>query len=134
MDLLSQDLITIIVPIYNVERYLKQCILSIQLQTYRNLEIILVDDGSKDASGNICDEFAGNDMRIRAIHQKNTGLSAARNIGIDVAQGKYIMFIDSDDYIAPDCIEKLYNALIETDGQMSVCDYAKVDENVEFVH
>lgn len=104
------ELISIVVPVYNVENYLKKCVNSILNQTYAYIEIILVDDGSSDQSGIICDCFADEHENIRVIHQKNGGLSSARNAGIDVARGKYISFIDSDDYIDSDFIEKLYIA------------------------
>ena len=92
-------LISVIVPIYNVEEYLNECVDSILNQTYKNLEIILVDDGSTDKSGIICDDYAKIDSRIKVIHKKNGGLSDARNVGIDRALGEFIIFIDSDDYI-----------------------------------
>ena len=93
------DLITVIVPIFNVENYLSKCIESIIKQTYRNLEIILVDDGSTDDSPIICDKYAKLDSRIKVIHKLNGGLSDARNCGMRIAQGRYIAFVDSDDYI-----------------------------------
>lgn len=97
--------ISVIVPVYNVEKYLVRCVDSIVNQTYENLEIILVDDGSPDASGSICDSFT--DPRIRVIHKENGGLSSARNAGLDIATGDYIGFIDSDDWIAPDMYETM---------------------------
>ena len=93
------ELISLIVPAYNAESYVAECLESIQNQTYMNLEIILVDDGSKDTSGDICDQYAAYDERIKVIHQENGGLSAARNTGIEAANGDYIAFVDSDDYI-----------------------------------
>ena len=90
--------ISIIVPIYNVEKYIRKCIESIINQTYRNIEIILVDDGSPDNCGKICDEYAKKDSRVKVIHKKNGGLSDARNKGTEVATGEYIMYVDSDDY------------------------------------
>ena len=106
---MDKDLISIIVPIYNVEKYIKKCIDSIINQTYTNLEIILVDDGSPDNCGKICDKYKEKDDRIKVIHKKNGGLSDARNAGIDIATGEYITFIDSDDYVAENYIEVLYN-------------------------
>lgn len=103
----EKPLISVIVPIYQVEKYLKQCLDSILNQTYRNLEIILIDDGSPDRCGDICDRYASLDSRIKVIHQPNTGLSAARNAGMDIATGEYISFIDSDDYIDPHFYEKM---------------------------
>lgn len=102
-----EDLITIIVPVYNVEKYLDKCVETITKQTYKKLEIILVDDGSTDSSGKKCDEWKNIDDRIIVIHKKNGGLSSARNAGIDIAKGKYISFVDSDDYIDIRMIENL---------------------------
>ena len=104
-----QPLISVIVPCYNVEEYLPKCIESILNQTYRNLEILLVDDGSPDNCGRICDEYAAKDSRIRIIHKKNGGLSDARNAALDVMTGEYVTFIDSDDYISKYFYEKLIN-------------------------
>lgn len=103
-----QPLISVIVPCYNVEEYLPKCIESILNQTYRNLEILLVDDGSPDNCGRICDEYAAKDSRIRIIHKKNGGLSDARNAALDVMTGEYVTFIDSDDYVSDDYVEYLY--------------------------
>lgn len=103
----ERPLISVIVPIYQVEKYLEQCLDSILNQTYRQLEIILVDDGSPDRCGEICDRYASRDSRIKVIHQTNQGLSAARNAGMDIATGEYISFIDSDDYINPHFYEKM---------------------------
>ena len=122
------DLISVIVPVYNVEKYLRRCIDSIINQTYTNLEIILVDDGSPDNCGKICDEYADKDSRIKVIHQQNGGLSAARNAGLDIATGDYIGFVDSDDYIAPEMYEKLYEALVQSDADVSICNFQRVDE------
>ena len=107
-----EPLISIIVPIYNVEAYLPRCLDSIVGQTYRNLEIILVDDGSPDNCGVICDRYAEEDSRIRVIHQQNAGVSAARNAGLDVMSGEYIMFVDPDDWISLDAVQLLYERLI----------------------
>lgn len=106
-------LISIIVPVYKVEKYLDKCIQSIVNQTYRNLEIILVDDGSPDRSGEICDEWAARDRRIRVIHKKNAGSGAARNSGLDIARGELIGMVDSDDYIAPQMYAHLYSLMDE---------------------
>lgn len=107
------ELVSVIVPVYNVESYVAECIESIQNQTYMNLEIILVDDGSKDMSGDICDQYATYDERIKVIHQENSGLSAARNMGIEAANGDYIAFVDSDDYIGLTMYEDLLKLLKE---------------------
>ena len=116
------ELISVIVPIYNVEEYLPNCIESILRQTYKHLEIVLVDDGSPDRCGEICEEYAKKDDRIRVIHKENGGLSDARNKGMSIATGKYFTFIDSDDYISEDYVEYLYKLLKEHDADISVCD------------
>ena len=108
---MTNPLISVIVPVYNVEKYLSRCVDSILGQTYANLEIILVDDGSPDSSGAICDEYAAKDRRIKIIHKKNGGLSDARNVAIDIAKGEYITFVDSDDYVASDYVETLYRLI-----------------------
>lgn len=107
----SGELISVIVPIYNVEKYISRCIETIINQTYKNLEIILIDDGSTDRSGDICDEYANKDKRIRVIHKENEGPSDARNSGLSVATGEYISFIDSDDWIALNMYEILHAAI-----------------------
>lgn len=124
--------ISVIVPIYNVEKYLEKCVYSIINQSYTNLEIILVDDGSPDKCGEICDEFAKKDNRIIVIHKKNGGLSDARNAGLDIAKGDYIGFVDSDDYIAADMYEKLLNAIISDQSDFAICEYVCVYESDEF--
>ena len=112
--------VSIIVPIYNTEKYLKACLDSIVTQTYQNLEIILIDDGSTDASGKIADDYAKKDKRIKVIHQKNAGQSAARNEGLKEATGTYISFIDADDEVKPDFIEKLLASFNETTA-LTIC-------------
>ena len=115
----QQPLISIIVPVYNAELYLDECVGSIVNQSYRNLEIILVDDGSTDSSATLCDRWADADKRIRTIHQNNSGPSAARNNAIEQCTGNFITFVDSDDTIAPQYIETLYNNLVNTDADIS---------------
>lgn len=110
-----KPLISVIVPVYKVEAYLGRCVSSIQAQTYPNIEIILVDDGSPDNCGKLCDEYAQNDLRIRVIHKANGGLSSARNAGIDAAAGEYLGFVDSDDWISVDMYEKLYSLIEKYD-------------------
>ena len=110
----TQDLISVIVPVYNVADYLDACITSIQRQTYFNLEILLIDDGSTDESGHMCDNYVLDDKRIRVIHQENAGLSAARNKGILECKGEYISFIDSDDFIDKQFIETMYSTMVES--------------------
>lgn len=118
-----KDIISIIIPVYNVEKYLKKCIQSILNQTYKNIQLILVDDGSTDNSGKICDELKNKDNRIGVIHKENGGLSEARNVGIENATGKYIAFVDSDDYVLKDMYETLYKNLIANDADISICKY-----------
>ena len=103
----NEELVSVIVPVYNTERYLKQCIDSILDQTYKNFEVILIDDGSTDGSGSLCDVYAKMDERVCVIHQENKGVSAARNAGMDAAQGEYLLFVDSDDQITLDAIDSL---------------------------
>lgn len=117
----NKPLISIIVPVYNMENYLSVCVDSILAQTYTNLEIILVNDGSKDSSAQICDEYAEKDTRIKVVHKANGGLSSARNAGMDIATGEYIGFVDSDDSIRPNFFEILYDNLLKTDSDVSVC-------------
>lgn len=116
-----KPLITVIVPVYNVENYLNRCIKSIANQSYRNLEIILVDDGSTDTSGEICDSWAKKDSRIKVIHKKNGGVSSARNAALDIATGAYIGFVDADDYISEAMFEKLVNAAVLNNGEICIC-------------
>ncbi|WP_196007991.1 glycosyltransferase [Clostridium tyrobutyricum] len=126
-----EPIVSIIVPIYNVERYINKCINSILSQTFKKFELILVDDGSPDSCGEICDKYAELDYRIKVIHKKNGGLSSARNAGIDIAQGKYIGFIDSDDWIKNDMYEFLYKTIIKYDADISICDFIKFNENYD---
>lgn len=113
------DLISVIVPIYNVEKYIEKGVMSIINQTYDNIEIILVDDGSKDNSSLIIDDLAKNDNRIKVIHKKNGGVSSARNVGLNNSNGKYIVFIDGDDYIESDYIEYFYNLIKKNDYDLA---------------
>ena len=122
--------ISVIVPVYNVEQYLERCVDSIINQTYKNLEIILVNDGSTDNSGQLCDELAKKDDRIRVIHKKNGGLSDARNVGIDEAEAELVGFIDSDDYIDEDMYEVLINNLKAANADLSMCGHYDVYNNV----
>lgn len=115
------ELISVIVPVYKVEKFLARCLDSIISQTYENMEIILVDDGSPDSCGSICDEYAQRDARFRVLHKENGGLSDARNCGVEIASGAYIAFIDSDDYIAPNYVEYLYRLLVDNDADISCC-------------
>ncbi len=122
-------MISVIVPIYNVEDYLPRCLESIVSQTYKDLEIILVDDGSTDSSGIICDDYAHNDSRIQVIHKENGGLSSARNFGLRVASGEYVLMPDGDDALHPRMIESLYNLITSGDYDFAMC-YAAVVNSV----
>ena len=123
--------ISVVIPIYNVEKYLNKCVDSVINQTYSNIEIILVDDGSTDNSGSIADEFKRKDDRIRVFHKKNGGLSDARNYGIEKATGKYICFVDSDDFVEKDYIEFMFNNLVAKKVKVSACGYCYVFEKEE---
>ena len=123
------DLISVIVPIYKVQAYLDKCVQSIVDQTYNNLEIILVDDGSPDACGEMCDVWAEKDERIKVIHKENGGLSDARNAGVAVATGSLIGFVDSDDWLEPAFFQKLYDTMISQNAQIAECGVAYVDES-----
>ena len=127
--------ISIIVPVYNVEKYLKYCVNSILSQTYKNFEIILVDDGSTDSSGKMCDDFASKDNRIKVIHKKNGGLSSARNEALKIASGDYIGFIDSDDCIVPDFYEYLYNLMKKHNADIAQGYFLRIpDDDIESVN
>lgn len=128
-----KEKISVIIPVYNVAEYLIECMESVINQTYKNIEIILVDDGSTDYSRNICDEYEKKDRRIRVIHKKNGGLSDARNAGINIASGTYITFIDSDDKITVDMIEYLWTMLISQNVDMSVCQCDYIDERSNLI-
>ena len=126
-------MISVIVPVYNVERYLQRCVDSILNQTFRDIELILIDDGSTDRCGEICDRYSVQDDRIRVIHQINAGLSAARNAGIDVASGEFLSFVDSDDFIHCETLETLHRSIIDNDADIAVCSFLRVSENGEFI-
>lgn len=130
---MTTPLISVIVPVYRVEEYLERCVKSILSQTYKNLEVILVDDGSPDQCPAICDACAEKDVRVKVIHQENKGLSGARNAGIDAASGEYLAFVDSDDYVSPHFIEELYQLLQDTGCAIGQCrfSYVKGDGLVE---
>lgn len=124
--------LSIIVPVYKVEKYLPRCIDSILAQTFGDFELILIDDGSPDGCGRICDEYAQKDKRIVVIHQKNMGVSAARNAGLDIARGRYIGFVDSDDWIEPRMYEVMMDAIRENGADMAVCGVRYADEDGKF--
>ena len=126
------SLISVIVPIYNVEKYLQKCVDSIINQTYKSLEIILVDDGSLDNCPKMCDDYAKKDSRIKVVHKENGGLSDARNVGMEVVTGEYVSFIDSDDYISLDFYETLLQTMIDNDSDIVECSVVKFYENEKF--
>lgn len=121
--------ITVIVPVYNVENYLNKCLDSIISQTYKNIEIVVVNDGSTDASGEICKEFSEMDHRILYIEQENAGLSAARNTGLDNMSGNYVTFVDLDDWIEQDYVETLYKKIVEYQADIAVGNYYSFNES-----
>ena len=127
------ETISVIIPVYKVEPYLRKCLDSVLNQTYTNLEVILVDDGSPDNCPSICDEYAAKDPRIKVIHKKNGGLSDARNAGLAAASGRYIAFVDSDDWLALDMLEALYQALTRTESDIAVCNFSQVAPNQKSV-
>jgi len=122
---MGNELISIIVPIYNVENYLRQCLDSIMSQTYQNFECLLINDGSPDNSADICREYVEKDSRFRYFEKENGGVSSARNLGIEHSKGEYITFIDSDDWVDSDYLEVLYNALIDENADISVSTYKR---------
>ncbi len=126
---MKKHLISVIVPIYKVEKYLDKCVNSIINQTYTDLEIILVDDGSPDNCSAMCDEYAKQDRRIKVIHKANGGLSDARNAGLDICKGEYIAFVDSDDWLEDNYIKIMYDQIIEDKSDMVICGYQRVDEH-----
>lgn len=122
-------LISVIVPVYKAERYLNECVDSVLSQSHTNLEVILIDDGSPDKCGEICDHYAASDERVRVIHQPNKGVAAARNAGLPLAKGDYLFFVDSDDYLTADCIEKHVAVALKHDADMVCAQNYNVDEN-----
>ena len=127
--------VSVIVPVYQVEQYIAQCIESVLNQTFQDFELILIDDGSKDKSGEICDSYAEKDDRIHVIHTENQGAASARNIGLDHASGKYITFLDGDDYLAENMIARLYEEIQYSEYDMVVCDFLNLlpDEKENFI-
>lgn len=126
---MSIPLISVIVPVYNVELFLKKCVDSIVEQTYTNLEIILIDDGSPDNCPEICDEYAQKDNRIKVVHQENSGLAHVRNVGLKHATGDYVTFVDSDDYVTPNYVEFLYKGIFENNADLSIASFVVCKEN-----
>ena len=128
---MEEELISVIVPVFNVEQYLPRCIDSIINQTYNNLEIILIDDGSTDNSGKICDEYEKKDKRIKTFHKKNGGLSDARNYGLNRMNGKYVSFVDSDDYIDKSFLKVLYSNLKTNKSEISCCKMMNIKTKIK---
>lgn len=124
-----EDLITIIIPIYNAEKYLRKCLDSIMNQTHKSIEVLLINDGSRDNSGKICDEYEKKDERIKVIHKENEGVSVARNIGLKNAKGEYIAFIDADDYVEKEYLEKLLRKLKDHNVECIICGYNRIYGN-----
>lgn len=122
---------SIIVPVYNVEKYLDKCLASILRQTFKNFECIIIDDGSPDNSNAIIDKYVKLDQRFKVIHQKNMGISAARNAGLDIAKGEYVVFVDSDDYIADDYLEKFALKIADTDADIVICGFIEAYKDYE---
>lgn len=125
---MSRPLVSIIIPVYNVEKYIEKCLDSVLAQTYENLEIILVDDGSTDKSGKICDEYAKKDQRIKVVHQRNGGAYLARNNGLKRASGEYLTFVDPDDYVATKYVEKMMNKMTQKKVDIVQCNSMVVDK------
>lgn len=128
------DLISVIVPVFNDEKYLKECIESIIKQTYENLQIILIDDGSRDKSGKICDMYAEKDKRIEVIHKENGGVSSARNVGLDNARGEWVTFIDADDWVEEDFLKLMLEKATKEKADVVLCEYnRRIEKNIERV-
>ena len=121
-----ERLVSIIVPVYNAEKYVRRCVDSILVQDYPNFELILMDDGSTDGSGEICDAYAGRDERVRVIHKENTGVSDTRNQALELAEGEYIQFLDSDDWIVPEATRLLVQAMEKNGCDMVISDFYRV--------
>lgn len=131
---MEKPLISLIVPVYNVEKYLRECLDSILVQTYKHIEVILVDDGSQDSSGAICDEYAEKYENFQVIHKKNAGLGMARNTGLEHIKGEYVTFLDSDDWVEPDMIQKLYDGLVENQVDMCKAGFRRVTDAKETLY
>lgn len=131
----KMPLISVIIPVYDIESYLERCLESVRNQTYRNIQVIIVDDGSRDRTGEIADRFAKQDSRFSVIHKENAGVSAARKTGVEVAQGEYIGFVDGDDYIEPDMYQQLMSLAVEYEADISHCGYQMVfPDRVDMYH
>lgn len=121
--------VSVIVPVYQVEKYIRRCINSIRAQTYKNLQVLLIDDGTRDDSGKICDEYAKKDHRIEVFHKENGGLSDARNYGLEHAVGEYIVFVDSDDFLCPQYVERLLEMCVTEEADIAICDYSRTEHD-----
>lgn len=120
---MKSDVVSIVIPVYNVEKFLDHCVQSLTQQTYSNLEIILVDDGSTDASAEICDRWAAQDSRIRVVHKEYGGVADARNAGVDACTGQYIVFVDADDHVHPEYVSYLYDLKLQNQADIAVCEF-----------
>lgn len=121
-------MVSIIIAVYNAQKFLEQCVQSVLNQTYKDIEVLLINDGSTDNSANICEEFAKKDSRVRVIHKNNEGESATRNLGVKEARGEYITFVDNDDYVAPDFVESMLSLMQEKQADICICSFVYVDE------
>ena len=130
-EMVAKKLVSIIVPVYNAEKHLDECVKSIISQTHKNIEVLLIDDGSSDNSAGMCDNYAATDERVKAIHKKNGGVSSARNSGLDIARGDYVFFLDSDDFLDKECLAQLLEDSVANDSDLVFCSYtAKTNEVV----
>lgn len=130
---MEKELISVIIPVYNAEKYLEKCINSILVQSFERFELILVDDGSTDSSGTICDSYAERDSRVKAFHKQNEGVSAARDFGVAHSKGEYIAFIDADDYIAEDYLKILYHDINKYHADIACCNSSLLCDEKEIV-
>ena len=121
--------VSVIIPVYNAEKYIRRCIESVLDQTYQDLEILLINDGSTDSSGSICDEYALKYMRVKSIHSINQGVAHARNLGLDNATGEYVVFVDSDDYVSSKYVENLVDGIVKTRADVSITKIKRIGEN-----
>jgi len=126
---MEENLVSVIIPVYNVEKYLDKCVESVINQTYKNLEIILVDDGSPDACPQMCDNWVKKDKRIKVIHKQNGGQGSARNMALDVCKGDYICFVDSDDFVEPDYVQELLSACLNNNADIAICKIRNINES-----
>ena len=126
---MMKELISVIIPVFNAEKYISKCLKCVTEQTYKNIEIIIIDDGSKDDTASICYEFKNSDSRIKIFHKENGGVSSARNYGITKSKGKFLFFLDSDDLIEPNAIYELYNKIIKTNSDIAISNYDNITIN-----